>query len=132
MALRSYKIRLSDLNRLRKILVIVVESGGGILIGFLASLPEEIRHALAKIEKGEIGVKIDTQEIQGMKREFDRQNDLRILGMVLTAAVLATFGLLHLEGKESLGGIPFSSLGIVVSAVLFIWFVMRLRKGPET
>ncbi|NKE72664.1 ABC1 kinase family protein [Candidatus Manganitrophus noduliformans] len=100
-------------------------------VGFLASLPEEIKHALAKIEKGEIGVKIDTQEIQGMKREFDRQNDLRILGMVLTAVVLATFGLLHLEGKDSLGGIPFSTLGMVVSAALFIWFLTRLRKGPE-
>ena len=32
MALRPYKMRFADLNRLRKILVIVVESGGGMLV----------------------------------------------------------------------------------------------------
>jgi ubiquinone biosynthesis protein len=100
-------------------------------IGFLATLPEAIRQTLAKIEKGEIGVKIDAEEIQEMKREFDRQNDLRILGIVLTAVVLSTLGLLYLEGKNSLWGIPLSSLGLAVSAILFILFLTRLRKGPD-
>lgn len=70
-------------------------------LGSLVSLPEQMRHVLAKIEKGEIGVKIDTADLEGMKREFDRQNDLRILGIVLTAVGFGTAALLHLEGKTT-------------------------------
>jgi hypothetical protein len=65
-----------------------------------------------------------------MKREFDRQNDLRILGIVLTAVLFATFGLLYLEGKTTLLGFPLSGIGIALSVMLLVWFLLRLRKEP--
>lgn len=99
-------------------------------LGFLKNLPERIQNVLTKMEKGEIGIKLDTEDLQGIKREFDRQNDLRILGVVLAAAFLATFGLLYLEGKKTLFGFSLSSLGLGLSALLFVWFLSRLRKGP--
>jgi hypothetical protein len=67
-----------------------------------------------------------------MKKEFDRQNDLRVLGMVLTAVVVATLALLHFEGTSTVFGVPLSRVGLLVSAILLIWFVVRMRQGPET
>ncbi|MFY9268703.1 MAG: AarF/ABC1/UbiB kinase family protein [Candidatus Manganitrophaceae bacterium] len=100
-------------------------------LGFLVHLPEQMRHVLAKIEKGEIGVKLDTGDLEGMKREFDRQNDLRILGLVLTAVFFATGGLLYLEGTKTLFGLSLGSLGVTLFLVLLVFFFIRLRQGPQ-
>ncbi len=98
--------------------------------GALTDLPERMQNVLVKVEKGEIGVKLDAGDLQGIKREFDRQNDLRILGIVLTAVFFGTFGLLYLEGKRTLLGASLSHLGIALFAVLLVWFVVRLKQGP--
>lgn len=105
------------------------------LLDYAASvrtLPDRVLNVLTKLEKGEIGVKLDTGDLEGVKKEFDRQNDLRILGMVLTAVVVATLALLHVEGTTTILGIPLSRLGLVVTGVLLVWFVIRLRQGPKT
>ncbi|HSG05617.1 MAG TPA: AarF/ABC1/UbiB kinase family protein [Nitrospiria bacterium] len=100
-------------------------------VGQVTSLPERVTNVLAKLEQGTIGVKLDSTDLQGIKREFDRQNDLRILGIVLTAVVLSTIGLLYLEGRNTLLGFPLSSLGIIISIGLFIWFLIVLKQGPR-
>ena len=100
-------------------------------VGAVTDLPERVQNVLTKFEKGEIGIKLDAGDLQGIKREFDRQNDLRILGVVLTAVVFGTLGLLYVEGRTVLWGIPLSRLGIGVSLVLLVWFVVRLSQGPR-
>jgi ubiquinone biosynthesis protein len=94
------------------------------------SFPDRVVNVLTKIEKGEIGVKLDAGDLAGMKKEFDRQNDLRMLGMVLTAVVFAALALLHFEGTTTVFGIPLSRVGLAVAGALLIWFVRRLRQGP--
>lgn len=101
------------------------------LLSLARDLPERAERALSKIERGEIGIKLDPQDLYGMKAEFDRQNDLRILGVVLTAVFLATGGLFYLEGKRTLLSVPLSHLGIALFLALLIWFLIRLRQGPE-
>jgi ubiquinone biosynthesis protein len=100
-------------------------------LGFITNLPERMQNVLTKVEKGEIGIKLDPEDLQGIKREFDRQNDLRLLGIVLTAVFIATFSLLYLEGKRTLLGLPLSSIGLALFAVLFVWFLIRLNQGPR-
>lgn len=95
------------------------------------TFPDRALNVLAKIERGEIGVKLDTGDLDGMKKEFDRQNDLRMLGMVLTAVIFATFALLHFEGTTTLLGVPLSRLGLAVAGILVVWFLIRLRQGPR-
>ena len=99
-------------------------------LGFIRDLPERVRNVLTKMEKGEIGIKLDTEDLQGIKREFDRQNDLRLLGIVLTAVFFSTFGLLYLEGQTTLFGFSLSRLGITLFAVLLVWFLVKLRQAP--
>jgi ubiquinone biosynthesis protein len=96
----------------------------------IKTFPDRVVNVLNKFEKGEIGVKLDAGDLSGMKKEFDRQNDVRVLGMVLTAVGVATLALLHFEGYTALFGVHLSSLGLVVSGLLLVWFVARLRKGP--
>lgn len=98
---------------------------------FLKTLPERTQKLLSSIEKGELGVKIDASELLGLKKEFDRQNDLRILGMILTAILLGTATLLHFEGINTIAGFRLSRIGIFVSAILLVWFIARLRNRPK-
>lgn len=101
------------------------------LVGAVRNIPEQVQAVLSKVTKGEIGVKLDPGDLLGIKREFDRQNDLRILGIVLTAVFFSTFGLLYREGKTTLLGFPLSTLGIGLFIFLFGWFLFLLRKGPR-
>jgi len=100
-------------------------------VGFIKDLPERVQHVLAKIEKGEIGIKIDTGDLKEIEREFDRQNDLRILGIVLTAAFFGMVGLLYLEGRRTFFGFSLSALVVPLFVVLLGWFFIRLRQGPS-
>ena len=100
-------------------------------LGFLKTLPEKTQGLLQKIEKGDLAVKIDASELLGIKTEFDRQNDLRILGAVTIALFFVSLIFAYLEGSKSIGGVPFSAIGLIISALLFFWLVVRLIKKPR-
>jgi ubiquinone biosynthesis protein len=99
-------------------------------IGFLKEIPERVQNVLTKLEKGEIGIKFDTGDLKEIEREFDRQNDLRILGIVLTAVFFGMLGLLYLEGTRTVLGFSLSALAVPLFVVLLVWFIVRLRQGP--
>ncbi|WP_168059066.1 ABC1 kinase family protein [Candidatus Manganitrophus noduliformans] len=94
------------------------------------NLPDRVEKVLIKLERGEIGVKLDAGDLHGIKQEFDRQNDLRILGLVLTALSVVTLGLFYLEGKRVLFGLSLSHLSAAICGALFLWFLSRLRQTP--
>ncbi len=98
---------------------------------FFKTLPERTQALLQKLERGELSVRFDTTEFLGFKKELDRQNDLRILGMVLAIVFLVTSGLLYLEGTKTILGIRLSTIDIAASAILFVWFIAKLSKGPK-
>ncbi len=97
---------------------------------FLKTLPERTQTLLEKLEGGEISVKFDAAELLEFKKEFDRQNDLRILGMVLVAVLLVTGGFFYLEGARTILGVNLSTVGVVASAILFVWFIAKVRRQP--
>ena len=99
-------------------------------LGFIQELPERVQGALTKLERGEIGIKFDTGDLKEIEREFDRQNDLRILGIVLTAVFFGMLGLLYLEGTRTILGFSLSALAVPLFVVLLAWFFIRLRQGP--
>lgn len=100
-------------------------------LDFLKTLPERTQKLLSDIESGAISMKIDTSELRGIKREFDRQNDVRILGMVLTVVILAVVAMLYLEGTRTIAGFRLSSIGIVISTILFLWLIAKLLYKPK-
>jgi ubiquinone biosynthesis protein len=99
-------------------------------VGFLQDLPERVQNVLTKLERGEIGIKFDAGDLKEIEREFDRQNDLRILGIVLTAVFFGMIGLFYLEGTRKILGFSLSALVVSLFFVLLGWFLFRLRQGP--
>lgn len=98
---------------------------------FLKTLPERTQNMLQKIEKGELGVKVDATELLGIKQEFDRQNDLRILGMALVAVFFATTILFYLEGRKTIGGFEVSNVAIILFSGLLVWFIIKVKNKPK-
>lgn len=100
-------------------------------LGFLKTLPEKTQGLLQKIEKGDLGVKIDATELLGIKTEFDRQNDSRILGSVTIALFFISLVFVYFEGKKSIGGVSLGTIGLLISAVLLFWLIARLIRKPK-
>lgn len=93
---------------------------------FFKALPEK----LAKIESGGVRIKFDSSEFLEFKREFDRQNDLRVLGAATIAFFFASSIFLYLDGIKSIGGLPVSTITTILFSVLLIWFIAKVRKKP--
>jgi len=100
-------------------------------LGFLKTLPEKTQILLQKFEKGDIGVKIDASELLGIKTEFDRQNNSRILGSVTIALFIISLVFVYFEGKKSIGGVSFSAIGLTTAVILFFWLLARIIKKPK-
>lgn len=100
-------------------------------LGFLKTLPEKTQGLLQKIEKGDISVKIDATELLGIKTEFDRQNDLRILGAATIILFFISIIFAYLEGGKSVGRMPFSAIGLIISMFLFFWLAVQIIKKPK-
>lgn len=98
---------------------------------FFRTLPEQTQKFLSRIEQGEMSIKVDPSELLDLKKEFDRQNNARILGVVLTAVLLVTGVLLHLEGIRSIVGFSLGKIGVVTSIVLFLWFIVVVIRKPK-
>lgn len=97
----------------------------------LKSLPEKTQDLLKKIEGGKLSVKIDASELMGIKTEFDRQNDLRIFGIAVVAMFLVSLVFAYLEGKNNIGGISLSSIGLIISLILLGWLFLKILKKPN-
>jgi len=98
---------------------------------YLERLPEESMRMLDKIQRGELGVKIDAGDIAGLKEEFDRQNDVRILGAITVTVLIVTVFLRVSDGVRTLFGLPLSSLASGLSIILIIWLAHKVRRRPS-
>ncbi len=92
-------------------------------------LPEAARKFVKLLEQEAVGVRLDTREFIDIKREIDRQSDIRILSMILVADLLATSVLLHLEGVQKIAGIPLGAFGVTLAAFLTVAVLFKIRKG---
>ncbi len=94
-----------------------------------ADLPEAAKKLVKLLQQEAVGVRLDTREFIDIKREIDRQSDVRILSMILVADLLATAVLLHLEGVQKIAGIPLGGFGITIAAFLGVAVLFKIRKG---
>lgn len=100
-------------------------------LDYIERLPEESMRMLDKIQRGELGVKIDASDITGLKEEFDRQNDVRILGAITVTVLIVTVFLRVSDGIRTLFGLPLSSLASGLSIILIIWLALKVKKRPS-
>ena len=97
-------------------------------LGFLRELPERTSRLLEKLEKGELGVKIDLGELEDFKREFDRQNDVRVLSLVVVAMIIGSGVILRLEEGTGVWGVSLGKLGFLFSGILLVWLLVLVSR----
>jgi len=108
-----------------------LEMKGGEYLSFLRELPERTMKLLQKIESGEIGVKVNLDEIQDLKKEFDRQNDVRVLALVVVALFLGSAVVLRMEQSQFLGGVSLGKIGMLATGMLMVWLLVLVRRGAK-
>lgn len=94
-----------------------------------ADIPEAAKKIMDLLQRETVGIKLNTTEFIEIKKEIDRQSDVRILSMILVADLLATAILLHLEGVRELFGVPLGGLGVIVAAFLSVAVLFKIGKG---
>lgn len=94
-----------------------------------ADIPEAAKKIMDLLQRETVGVKLNTTEFIEIKKEIDRQSDVRILSMILVAVLLATTILLHLEGVREIFGVPLGGLGVIVAVFLSIVVLFKIRRG---
>lgn len=95
---------------------------------FLKNLPKRTQNLMDKIEKGEIGVKINLKELQSFKQELDRQNDIKVISVITASVFLGSVILLTLEGQTMMMGISFGRLGLGITAFMIAWVMYLVRR----
>jgi len=97
---------------------------------FLRNLPAQTRALLDKFEKGEIGVKIDLQELHDLKAEFDRQNDVRVLAVLAAALLVGSAIAIRLDQRMLVAGLTLGQIGFAVAIVVTVWLFVLIRRRP--
>ncbi len=97
----------------------------------LKHLPEQTRRLMERLSSGEIGVKIDLQELRDLKAEFDRQNDIRVMAVMAAALLLASAAALRLDQTAAAWGLDIGRLGLGVSLILIAWVFYLVSRPPK-
>jgi len=97
----------------------------------LKHLPEQTRKLMERLSSGEIGVKIDLQELRDLKAEFDRQNDIRVLAIVAAALLLASAAVMRVDQTVAAWGLDLGRLGFGVSLIMIVWVFYLVSRQPK-
>lgn len=111
----------------------VIKAGREIMLdaaNLLQDLPESARKVMELAQRENIGIKVDTTDFDAIRKEIDRQSDIRFLTLFLVAVLLSTAVLLHLEGYVSIKGVPLGVVGVVAAAILAATVYIKIRRHP--
>jgi len=97
---------------------------------FLKQLPRQTKALLDRLEKGEIGVKINLEELRELKREFDRQNDVRVLALLAAALLVGSALAIRLDMQAAAWGVSLGHLGFAIAVIVVIWLFRLIRQRP--
>jgi ubiquinone biosynthesis protein len=97
---------------------------------FMRHLPEQTQALLERFDKGEIGVKLNLQELRDLKEEFDRQNDVRVLALLAATLLIASAAVMRLDQKAIALGVSVGEIGLMAGLVVVIWLFVLIRKKP--
>ena len=123
------KVLASELSPKR--LTSVVQADAFDSLYFLKHLPDRTRALFERLERGTLGVKIDLQELHDLKAEFDRQNDVRVLSLLVIAAMIASAIVLRLDDTTAFLRPSLGMLGFAVSSVLAVWLFVLIARKPK-
>jgi len=97
---------------------------------FMRHLPEQTQALFERLERGEVGVKLNLQELRDLKEEFDRQNDVRVLALLAAALLIASAAVLRLDQRVNVLGFSVGEIGLAVALVVVVWLFVLIRRRP--
>jgi len=97
---------------------------------FMRHLPEQTQALFERLDRGEVGVKLNLQELRDLKEEFDRQNDVRVLALLAAALLIASAAVLRLDQKAGALGFSVGEVGLAVALVVVVWLFVLVRRRP--
>ncbi|MEA3249669.1 MAG: AarF/UbiB family protein [Patescibacteria group bacterium] len=97
---------------------------------FMRHLPEQTQALFERLEKGEIGVKLNLQELRDLKEEFDRQNDVRVLALLAASLLIASAAVMRIDQKAVALGVSVGELGLIIALVAVVWLFVLIRRRP--
>lgn len=93
----------------------------------LKHFPEDAQAVLDRLARGQIGVRLDLEELRDLKLEFDRENDIRVTAIIASATLLASALALSVGGTAA----RFGQLGFVLSLIMVGWTLVRVSRQPR-
>ncbi len=90
---------------------------------FLYSLPDNAQNLLEKIEKGEISVKIQSEEIREIEKTIGLNSDKKSLSLLIGMIFLGSAVIAHLNVEYTLFGYPFAVFGFGICLVLSVFLM---------
>lgn len=97
---------------------------------FMRHLPEQTQALFERLDRGEVGVKLNLQELRDLKEEFDRQNDVRVLALLAAALLIASAAVLRLDQRANALGFSVGEIGLAVALVVVVWLFVLVRRRP--
>jgi ubiquinone biosynthesis protein len=97
---------------------------------FMRHLPEQTQALFERFNKGEVGVKLNLQELRDLKEEFDRQNDVRVLSFLVASLLIASAAVMRVDQKALAVGISMGEIGLGVALIVTVWLFVLIRRKP--
>jgi ubiquinone biosynthesis protein len=93
-------------------------------------LPEMARLLFDRLTKGEVGVRIDFDELYSLKSEFDRENDIRVIGIMASALLIASIVAMGLDAAAAPLVVSLGRVGLAMSLAAGLWVVIMIGRRP--
>lgn len=95
---------------------------------FLQQLPEHTLKLMEKIEKGQVDIHIDKSEIMVIKETMDRENNIRLISIIIVALIVSSGIILRLEQQTFVFGFSVAKIELLLALILGIWLLVLIKR----
>ncbi|MDA8098327.1 MAG: AarF/ABC1/UbiB kinase family protein [Nitrospiraceae bacterium] len=98
----------------------------------IAGFPRQIRSALGKVLRGDVGIKIHHEGLQHLIRDLDRSSNRLSFSIITAAIIVASSIIIHSGQGQKLFGLPvFGLIGYVIAGLFGIWILIGILRSGQ-
>ena len=97
-----------------------------------AALPRQVKHAIGRLMRGEVGVKLHHEGLQHLIRDLDRSSNRLSFSIITAAIIVASSIIIHSGQGKMLFGLPvFGLIGYVIAGLFGIWILIGILRSGQ-
>jgi ubiquinone biosynthesis protein len=101
----------------------------GHLMGFQRQFPRRFSQIMAKVERGELNVRFQHENLDGMRQTLDHVFNRLTLGIIIGAMIIGSTMVITTGVGPLLFGFPaLGIIGYIISAILGLWLVFSIIR----